>query len=107
MGLGSNKVVLHSLEPIMAEGLRSLSAMNRDNNDKNDGLSLQIRELQEQIREEVLESRMSRQDRDEQADLVARLAAINTKIDSKPVSSIINPLFAHLKISTTTLKVNL
>lgn len=46
----------------MAEGLHSRSAMTKDNADKNDCLSLQIKELQEQIHELVLDSRFARQD---------------------------------------------
>lgn len=44
----------------MVEGLRSRYAIAKDNNDKNDELSLQIKEIQEHIQELLLEGSLSR-----------------------------------------------
>lgn len=51
------------LSLFMAEGLRSRYVANKDNGDRNDDLSLQLKKLQEQMREIVVKSRKSRQDR--------------------------------------------
>lgn len=79
----------------MAEGLRSRSAITKDNVDKNDDLFLRIKELQEQVHELVLDSRFTRQDREERAEMAARLAVVESKIHNKLVSNISKPLFTQ------------
>lgn len=60
----------------MAKGLRSKSAITKDNNDKKDAISLQIKEMQKHIRELFLEARQSHQDGEEKAELASRLAVL-------------------------------
>lgn len=89
----------------MAKGLCSRSAMIKDNSNRYDDISLLIfKELQEQMHEVVLKSCVARQDSEERADLVARLAGIETKIKNKHVSDIHTLyLHSHIKINATTL----
>lgn len=47
--------------------------MAKDNTDKNDDLALQLKQIQDQIHELLLESRIAKQDKEDQA---SRLATI-------------------------------
>lgn len=75
----------------MVEGLRSRSATNKHNGDRNDDLSMLINQLQNQMREVL--HRLSRQDSTEHMNLANRLAASETKLETRHVSHLSNPLY--------------
>lgn len=73
----------------MADGLRSKTAMEKNISEGFDGFS-KILQMQEQLKQSLLESRQARQI---QQDLSVRLAALELQINSVPVSHTTNPLF--------------
>lgn len=68
--------------------------MPKDTTDKQDDFAFQFKEMQEQMRELVLESRLLRQNREERSKLATRLASLEAELET-PVSTINNPLFAQ------------
>lgn len=76
----------------MAGGLRSRSAMTRDISEMTNDLSTQLKQIQEQIHELVLDSRLSKQNREDQETI---LATIEPKLNS----TITNPIYGTIQIS--------
>lgn len=68
--------------------------MPKDTTDKQDDFTFQFKEMQEQMRELVLQSRLLRQNREERSKLATRLASLEAELET-PVSTINNPLFAQ------------
>lgn len=77
----------------MVEGLRSKSVNAKDENEKGEDFAKKFQQMQDQIQELVLESRMARKDKLEQRDFVTRLVEIEAKLDNQSVGSISNPLY--------------